>query len=243
MKPIDDSFEDAWKKAFDKASLVPPNAVWENIENSLPSSNLDLKHPKSGSNTIAKFLLSGSILLITSFGIYKLINQPTVLKNTNENHETLTTKAIQSAPLESNIQQQIVADIPIVNTRKPVKRIGLKAEKPIFAESAISAEISKNSQAKNFDTTTQIEEVMPQYTVKLTEVLPQKLKQNYTNFQTPELMLPFNSQNTNIYFDPNLLPNENKKKSKFWENFKVRGSIGVSGGMGVNRNGADSPKK
>ena len=109
MKPVDDSFEDAWKKAFDEASLVPSKAVWENIEKSLPSSNLDLKHSKSGSNTIAKFILSTSVLIITSFGIFKLINQPAVLKNSNKNHETITTKTIQQAPLEPKIQQQIVA--------------------------------------------------------------------------------------------------------------------------------------
>jgi hypothetical protein len=243
MKPIDDSFEDAWKKAFDEASLVPPNAVWENIEKSLPSSNLDLKHPKSGSNTIAKFTLSASIVLITSFGIYKLINQPTILKNSNKNHETITSKPIQPAPLESNIQQQIVADNPIVNTQKPVKILKLAADKPVLSERKAPVEITGNSEGQFFENAVPIESAIPKNTIKLTEVLPHKLKQNNIRLQIPELVFPFDSQNTNVYFDPNLLPIENKKKAKFWENFKVRGSIGVSGGMGVNRNAVDSPKK
>ena len=110
-------------------------------------------------------------------------------------------------------------------------------------ENEIPTESIKNFEDKLFDNAAQNSEQVLQSTVKLTEVLPQKLKVNGTHFQIPELVFPFDSQNANIYFDPNLLPNENKKKSKFWKNIKVRGSIGVSGGMGVNRNAVDSPKK
>jgi hypothetical protein len=237
----DDNFESAFKKAFDESSLPPPNSVWESIEKSLPSNNIG-SNTAEGGFSASKILIGTSIILITSISIYKLFNSST---NITDNHEKLTTKSIQPKTVESVPSKQILVDRTPINTQKPLKpaieKVVLKPQMPIIVDE-LKAKNEAVPEVNNAEEKPENVEIIEKNNLILTEVASKKISNPNQKMLLPNLMLPNDSQNVNMYYDPNLLPTINKPKGKFWENFKVRGSIGVSGGINTNGNSAANPK-
>jgi hypothetical protein len=247
MKQLNnDNFENAWQKAFDEASVAPPSAIWENIEKTLPPAigvgNVD----NVGGSKIAtttKILWGTGLVIIASLGLFMLKNetnktQSIIVKPTVElnktgistikqlNYEADAQKTIQPKPLDTKPKQQKLDDNITINTQTPIIEREINA---LLWNENESLKIAKVEPVKSEE--------------KAFEALPKGITITKTKMNLPVIDLQTDSQIVNTYFDPNAIQIKGNKKGKFWQNFKVRGTIGVGQGIGSSTNSGGDNKK
>lgn len=224
-QPKDDGFENAWKEAFEKASLAPPDIIWKNIESALPTESLGVKPSAEGMATTSKLILGTGIILISGLA-YFYLNNSSSNNYTSKNNQITNGKNItqphEPAALDSKIENENLAiSTPIVTKKHfipEIKKQNLPTETKV-EEAPIESEIVP-IETISF---TKIEE-------KVYQMQPKGLKMPKITMDTPDLIPNKDSQMVapNIYFDKNSMPVQQKNKGEFWRNFKISGGIRVS---------------
>jgi hypothetical protein len=216
----DNSFEKGFREAFDKASLAPPDVIWENIEKALPSPTGPSLKPDAQTITTSTKLLVGAGIAVLSGLIYlylgdsSTINYNSIL-NTSKNEKTFT-PAPEPTKLVAKPESPAVAfDAPIVTQKQVV--LSLKPTNIALEQ----------VEHKAIEPLPNVEEFIPsKIEDKFSEIMPKALKMSKIIMETPDLVPNTDSQN--LYYDPNAIQTVPKIKGQFWQNFKIRGGIRVS---------------
>ncbi len=221
MKELsDNNFENAWQQAFEEASLAPPDAIWENIEKTLPNPSAITKPEGGGMATSTKlFLSSGAIIAVFTFLYF--YNQT----STQKTNETNNPKTVESIIIEPKIEQPAMAFSPIITSKKQVSNTY------IAKKNTSNSLESFDNQAIEPITTEDLQPELPEYSKiedKFVELKPKSTKLKSSVLIMPDLILNTDSQSVTPYYDPFAIPSQNNEKGKFWKNFKVRGGFRIS---------------
>ncbi len=223
IKPKHDNFENAFKEAFDKASLAPPDIIWENIEKSLPQeTNVGTKSDGNNSAIQTKLIVGTGIVLVSAITYLYFNNTSTHKFNTDlspTKNETIYTKPIESTIISAKVEDKnVVAGPTFVAKRQYRKQVKSFTPKELMVDETI--EIIANT----------ITEEGPFQKIEksVSEMKPKGLHLPTISLETPELVPNTDSQYVAPHYDPNAISSPEKNKNKFWRNFKIRGGIRVS---------------
>jgi hypothetical protein len=218
IKPKHDSFENAFKEAFDKASLAPPDIIWENIEKSLPQeTTFGTKSDGNNSAIQTKLIVGTGIILVSAITFLYFNDSSTKNSKSDLNstkNETIFTKPIKPAIANTKAEIENVVVSPTFVAKKQYK----PQVKSNFYEDQITPE------------TLEIEDYSFQkIDVNVSEMKPKGLHLPTITLETPDLVPNTDSQYVAPYFiDQNTIGNPEKSKSNFWRNFRITGGIRVS---------------
>ena len=221
----DESFEKGFREAFDKASLAPPDVIWENIEKELPAPDLNGSKPDvSTISTATKLMVATGVTLLSGIAFY-YFNKPST--NINDNilnpikNENTFTPAIEPKNLDSDLEKPNLAK-PATFVAK--KQINYKPA-PVLPFNNLDERdqivIPEPETKEEMNLPTKIDEMV-------TEITPKGLSFKKIVMDTPDLVPNTDSQTIVPYYDPNAVPSQQKKKGQFLQNFKIRGGIRVS---------------
>lgn len=223
IKPKNDNFENAFKEAFDKVSLAPPDIIWENIEKSLPQeTTFGTKSDGINSAIQSKLIIGTGIILVSAitylyFNYSSSKNSKSDLNSTK--NETIFTKPIEPAiaNTKAEIENLVISPSFVAKKQyKPQVKSNFPKDQIIIEESEIlfSDKIEENSFQK-------IE-------INISEMKPKGLHLPTITLETPDLVPNTDSQYVAPHYDPSAIENLEKNKSKFWQKFKISGGIRVS---------------
>ncbi|MES2796852.1 MAG: hypothetical protein V4683_12850 [Bacteroidota bacterium] len=219
--PNEDNFESAFKEAFDKASLAPPDIIWNNIEKSLPQPTAFGSKPDVQNLASSTKLMIGTGIIVVSAIAYFYLNPSstnsynTKLKPTR--NEKSITKSLEPTIMDSKPEIENLAPSPAFIAKKLVKlpiKVTLEDEPMVDQPEIQPTEIATISSSKIED--------------RVFEMSPKGLKMPQIIMDTPDLVTNTDSQKIVPYYDPNGIPIPQNNKRRFWENIKVRGGIRVS---------------
>jgi hypothetical protein len=220
--PNEDGFEDAFRRAFDKASLAPPDIIWQNIEQSLP--NIASPAPNTGAEDIAtstKTLFGAGAVLVSTLAYLYLNNLPstnyTNTLNASKN-ETIITQPIESTTLAPTIEIKSMANTPTIIAKKPLE---------ISPNEVISNDELPELTMFMVEETPSKSEILVKNEIILSQLKPKEIQLPKIIMETPDLIPNTDSNFENQYFDPNAL-NQPKSKSGFFRNFKISAGFRVS---------------
>ncbi len=221
QKPENEIFESAFKEAFEKANLAPPDIVWENIEKALPQGHANLTSmPEKTMGLQTKFLIGTGIVLVTGIAYFYLNDTSSINYKTNLNrinNETIITKSLEPANLDSELAPKKLASVTTFAAQKQ-RKINL-IEKENFHEipfdKTIAAEATDNL-------------IYTKIEGNFNEMVAQKMKLPIIVLEAPSLEINADSQQIAPYFENTTIGQPLNEKGKFWQNFKVRGGIRVS---------------
>lgn len=221
IHPNEDSFENAFREAFDKASLAPPDIIWQNIEQALPPSSPPM--PNTGAEGLAtssKLLIGAGAILVSSIAYLYLTDSSTNNYRTELNeikNETTITKPIEPTPLEPKPETQKLAFVAPFTTQKLA--VKSKKELPNMDNESVNL-LEKNEEPLESNEYIKNE-------IFVTEMKPKGMHLPKIMMETPDLVPDTDSQSVTPYYDPNAVIQPNSKP-KFWKNIKISGGIRVS---------------
>lgn len=229
QKPENEIFESAFKEAFEKANLAPPDIVWENIEKAMPQGSIVDSSMAEKTMALQTKLIIGTTIVLVSVVAYFYINN-SLTNNYKEkidpiNHETNITKPIESTNLDSELGAKKLANSPSFNPQKSNK-IKIGFPKPSFSktqnEEVLTSQINLETQS------IEVPENRNLLQGDFSEMKSLKLKLPKIELDLPSLEINTDSQKVVPYFDNNTIGQPLNEKGKFWQNFRVRGGIRVS---------------
>jgi hypothetical protein len=216
QKPVVDNFENAFREAFDKASLAPPDIIWTNIENTLPEpTTFGTNSAISNISRTAKVLVATGVILFTALTYFYFNDNSTTIQtkiSKPSTNETITKEPIERAKLDTKfINKNLAEDLAPITKSK------------IINQSKTETALTET------ENTIEIDEIEPnKILTEVNEMAPKGLHLPKIVMDTPDLVPNTDSQQVVPYFDPNAILIPTKNKDKFWQNFKIRGGIRIS---------------
>jgi hypothetical protein len=219
QQPKEDNFDNAFKEAFEKASLAPPDIIWNNIESNLPLEVPISIAPAAESISItSKLLLGTGVVLISvlSYLNFKDSSEKNIKPNLNPTtNENIVSKLTMPAVLEPKVEfKKLATNL----TYAPKIKI---ISKPFIAE-VLPTDITIPDKAENELI------ILPKIEEKTIELASKGVKLPKIVLEMPNLVPNNDSQIVAPYYDPNALQTPQNNKGKFWQNFKISGGIRVS---------------
>ncbi len=196
------SFEEQWQRAFDDASLLPSDAVWENVELGLGNGNIP---SKSGNGS---YYVGGAIMtVILGFGIWFFSYEKETIKSSQiiENQEFKQEKKIEKVVL-GTVEKNFVKSKEIQAIQKVI--IPKKEEEIVITEFENVVQEPENQERIITDS---IDFISPKISTKNMS----------TDFENQSIEMPF--QATPYYEKP--MPKPQKKS--IWNKVRISGGVGV----------------
>lgn len=222
-----ENFENAFKEAFEKANLAPPDIVWENIEKAIPQAPIADGNIVGKTMSIqSKLLIATTIVLVSAVAYFYLNNSLTNNykgKINKKNNETNNTKSFEPTIMDSKLGAKKMAASIALNTKKTSKIVNP------FSENRGGGEIIEKNvivELENIDSpeSQNISKIEGDFS----EMKARNLHLPKIDLELPSLEINTDSQTTVPYYDTNTIGQPINEKGKFWQNFKVRGGIRVS---------------
>lgn len=216
----DSSFEKGFREAFDKASLAPPDIIWENIEKALPSpAGHSLKPDAQAITTSTKLIVGAGIAMLSGF-IYMYLSNSSTINNTSNLNPSKNEKTFTPTPEPTKLVTK--PENPAVVFNAPI----LAQKQMVLSPRAANIALEQ-VENKAIEPLPNVEEIIPsKIEEKFSEITPKALKMSKITMDTPDLVPNTDSQN--LYYDPNAIQTVPKIKGQFWQNFKIKGGIRVS---------------
>ena len=195
------SFEEQWQRAFDDASLPPPEAVWEKIDSQLET----LNPPKPNSGLYYTGIIS-AVILIGGLWFFRGNKKEKNVLQVVENKMVITENKIEKVIPEME-QKRIIKP----KEKTPIKKVFTSEKEEVIepiSEPEIITQLPENQERIITDS---IDFMSPIMAIK-------KVNSELVN---PSINVPFEQT---PYYE---IPKPKSKKKSIWDKVRISGGVGV----------------
>ena len=195
------SFEEQWQRAFDDASLPPPEAVWEKIDSQLET----LNPPKPNSGLYYTGIIS-AVILIGGLWFFMGNKKEKNVLQVVENKMVITENKIEKVIPEME-QKRIIKP----KEKTPIKKVFTSEKEEVIepiSEPEIITQIPENQERIITDSIDFMSPIMA-------------IKKVNSELMNPSINVPFEQT---PYYE---IPKPKSKKKSIWDKVRISGGVGV----------------
>lgn len=195
------SFEEQWQRAFDDASLPPPEAVWEKIDSQLET----LNPPKPNSGLYYTGIIS-AVILIGGLWFFMGNKKEKNVLQVVENKMVITENKIEKVIPEME-QKRIIKP----KEKTPIKKVFTPEKEEVIepiSEPEIITQLPENQERIITDSIDFMSPIMA-------------IKKVNSELMNPSINVPFEQT---PYYE---IPKPKSKKKSIWDKVRISGGVGV----------------
>ena len=195
------SFEEQWQRAFDDASLPPPEAVWEKIDSQLET----LNPPKPNSGLYYTGIIS-AVILIGGLWFFRGNKKEKNVLQVVENKMVITENKIEKVIPEME-QKRIIKP----KEKTPIKKVFTPEKEEVIepiSEPEIFTQLPENQERIITDSIDFMSPIMA-------------IKKVNSELMNPSINVPFEQT---PYYE---IPKPKSKKKSIWDKVRISGGVGV----------------